>query len=101
MPIVSITTTAADVYFGDDNLDGLNFKHGGLAGTIYLRNKQIKNNVVTSTDYEWSLSAGGALGLTKVNDGLGVMGPWQAISTEAGGATLEILPILKPGKGRR
>ena len=101
MPIVTITTTAADVYFGDSNLDSLNFKNAGAAGTIYLRNKQIKNNVVTSTDYEWSLAAGGTVGITKVNDGEGIIGPWQAISSEAGGIVLEVLPIMRPGKGRR
>ena len=101
MPLVTITTTAQDVYFGDQNLDSINFKNAAGAGTMYIRNKQIKNNVVTSTDYEWSLGPGGTLGLTKVSDGEGIAGPWQAISTEAGGITLEILPILKPGKGRR
>lgn len=100
MPIVSVTTTAVDVYFGDDFLDSLNFKNGSATGKIFLRNKQIKNNAVSSTDYEWSIGAGGSVGLTRVNDGPGVMGPWQAISDTGGGVTLEILPILKPGKGR-
>ena len=101
MPIVSITTTAQDVFFGGGNLDSLNFKNSAAAGTMYLRNKQIRNNTVTSTDFEWSLSPGGTIGLTKVNDGEGIIGPWQAISSEAGGINLEILPIYKPGTARR
>ena len=101
MAIVTITTTAVDIFFGDSNLDSLNFKNAAAAGTIYIRNKQMRNNLVSSTDYEWSLSPGGSLGLTKVNDGEGIIGPWQAISSEAGGITLEVLPIYKPGKGRR
>lgn len=101
MPIISITTTAADVLFGDDNLDSLNFKNGSATGNIYIRNKQLKNNTVTSSDYEWSLAAGGVLGLTKKNDGQGISGPWQAISDTAGGLTLEVLPVYAPGKSRR
>lgn len=101
MPLLSITTTAAEVFFGGSNLDSLNFKNSAAAGTIYLRNKQIKNNTVTSTDFEWSLPPGGALGITKVNDGEGIVGPWQAISTEVGGINLEVLPIYRPGTGRR
>ena len=101
MPVISVNTTARDAFFGGNTLDSLNFKNAGAAGTIYLRNKQIKQNVVTSTDYEWSLSPGGTLGITKVNDGDGIIGPWQVISSEVGGINLEILPIYKPGTGRR
>lgn len=101
MPIVSITTAAADVFFGAQNVASLNFKNGSNAGILYLRNKQQKQNVITSTDYEWSLAAGQAIGLTKVNDGPGIIGPWQAISDTAGGVTLEILPIYEFGtRGR-
>ncbi len=101
MSVVTVTTTPIDVHFGDSNLDSLNFKNAGATGTIYLRNKQVKNNAVSSTDYEWSLAAGGTIGLTKVNDGEGIIGPWQAVSSEAGGIVLEVLPIMRPGKGRR
>ena len=100
MPIRSITTTAEDVFFGSKDIDGINFKNGSATGTIFLRNKAIKDNVVTSTDFEWSLPAGGALGLTRINDGPGIIGPWQAISDTVGGVTLEILPIFAPGKGK-
>ncbi len=101
MPIVSVTTTAVDVFFGGDNLDSLAFKNGSSTGTIYLRNKQQKQNAVSSTDYEWSLSAGEPIGVSKFIDGEGVIGPWQAISDTGGGVTLEILPIYKKAtKGR-
>lgn len=101
MPIKSITTTAADIFFGGSNLDSLNFKNGSATGIIYLRNKQIKDNAVTSSDYEWSLSPGQAVGLARVNDGEGLIGPWSAISDTGGGVNLEILPVFKPGRGRR
>ena len=101
MPIISVTTTARDAFFGGNNLDSLNFKNAGAAGTMYLRNKQIRQNVVTSTDYEWSLGPGGTVGFTKVSDGEGIIGPWQVISSEAGGINLEVLPIHKPGTGTR
>ena len=101
MPIISITTTAVDVFFGGLDLDSLNFKNGSATGTIYLRNKMLKQNIVTSSDFEWSLGAGATLGLTKVNDGDGIMGPWQAISDTGGGVTLQILPILDPKARRR
>lgn len=101
MSVLSITTTARDVFFGSNNLDSLNFKNGSAAGTIYLRNKQIKTNVVTSADYEWSLPAGGAVGFTTKNDGEGIVGPWSAISDTGGGVNLELLPIYKPGAGTR
>jgi len=101
MPIISVTTTAVDVFFGGDNVTSLNFKNGGIAGIIYLRNKQQKQNTVTSTDYEWSLSAGSAIGVTLFVDGGGIIGPWEAISDTGGGVTLEILPIYKAGtRGR-
>ena len=101
MSLLSVTTTAAEVFFGGNNLDSLNFKNGSASGTIYLRNKQIKNNVVTSSDYEWSLPAGGTIGLTKKSDGEGIIGPWAAISDTGGGVNLEILPIYQPGYSRR
>ena len=101
MPIISITTTAVDVFFGDDNLDSLSFKNSSAAGRIFLRNKQTKNNAVSSTDFEWSLDPGEPFGLTKKNDGGGIAGPWQAISDTGGGVTLEIMPVYAPGKGRR
>ena len=100
MPVRSITTTAEDVFFGSKDVDSINFKNGSAAGVIFLRNKAIKDNTVTTTDFEWSLAAGGALGLTKINDGEGIIGPWQAISDTGGGVTLEILPIFAPGKGK-
>ena len=100
MPIRSITTTAQDVFSGDKNVDGINFKNGSTTGTIYLRNKTINDNTVTSTNYEFSLAAKEAFGLTLINDGEGIIGPWQAISDTVGGVTLEILPIMKPGKGK-
>jgi len=99
MPIISVTTTADDVFFGSDNVTSLNFKNGSTTGIIYLRNKQQKQNAVSSTDYEWSLTAGAAIGVTLANDGVGIIGPWQAISD--GTVTLEILPIYKAGtRGR-
>lgn len=101
MSVLSVTTTAREVFYGDDNVDSINFKNGSASGTIYLRNKQVKNNTVTSSDYEWSLSAGSAVGFTRVNDGAGVIGPWEAISDTGGGVNLEILPILRPGRSRR
>ena len=101
MSVLSVTTTARDVFSGSTNLDGLNFKNGDTTGTVFLRNKQVKRNVVTSTDYEWSLGAGQAIGFTKVNDGEGIVGPWEAISDDAAGVTFEVLPIFKPGAGQR
>jgi len=101
MPIKSITTTAEDVFFGGKGLDSLNFKNGSASGVIFLRNKQVKSNVVSSTDYEWQLGPGAAVGFTRVNDGPGITGPWQAISDTGGGVTLEILPIFEPGAQRR
>ena len=100
MPIRSITTTAQDVFFGDESVDSLNFKNGSATGTIFLRNKSINDNTVTSTDFEWSLPPGGSLGLTRINDGAGIQGSWQAISDTGGGVTLEILPVRAPGKGK-
>lgn len=101
MPIVSITTTAVDVFFGPENLDSLNFKNGSTTGTIYLRNKQQTQATVTSSDYEWSLTAGASVGISKFVDGDGIIGPWQAISDTGGGVTLEILPIFRAGTRRR
>ena len=101
MSVLSITTTAREVFSGSNNLSSINFKNGSASGIIYLRNKQVKNNVVTSSDYEWSLVAGAAIGLTQVNDGEGVVGPWSAISDTGGGVNLEILPVYKPGAGQR
>ena len=98
MPIRSITTTAEDVFFGSKDVDGINFKNGSTTGTIFLRNRAIKDNTVTSTDFEWSLTAGGALGLTRAMDGPGIIGPWQAVSD--GTVTLEVLPIFAAGKGK-
>ena len=97
MSIVAVTTTANSVFSGGNNLDSLNFKNGSASGTIYLRNKQVKRNVVTSTDYEWSLPAGGTIGITKRSDGEGIVGPWEAISDTGGGVNLEVLPIYQPG----
>ena len=101
MSVLSITTTAREVFPGSNNLSSLNFKNGSATGTIYLRNKQVKANVVTSSDYEWSLGPGQAVGFTQVNDGEGVVGPWAAISDTGGGVNLETLPIYKPGAGQR
>ena len=101
MPIKSVTTTAEDVFFGGDNVDSLNFKNGSATGTIYLRNKQQTQTEVTSSNYEWSLASGAALGLTKVSDGVGIIGPWRAISDTGGGVTLEILPIFRGGSRGR
>ena len=98
MSVLQITSAATEVFFGGNSLDSLNFKNGSATGTIFLRNKSINNNTVTSTDFEWSLPAGGSLGLTKVNDGAGIAGSWQAISD--GTVTLEILPVHAPGKGK-
>ena len=101
MPIVSVTTTAVDVFFGGDNLDSLSFKNGSATGTIFLRNKQHSQTEVSSTNYEWSLTAGTPIGLTKFADGDGIIGPWRAISDTGGGVTLEILPIYRGGHRRR
>lgn len=98
MPIVSVTTTAADVFFGSSNTDSLTFKNGSTAGIIYLRNKQQTLAAVTSTNYEYSLAAGDSVGFTKENDGQGVNGPWAAISDTGGGVTLEILPVYRKGQ---
>ena len=99
MPIISVTTTANDVFFGGDNLDSLSFKNGSATGTIYLRNKQQTQTEVSSSNYEWSLTAGQAIGISKFIDGSGIIGPWRAISD--GTVTLEILPIFKGGtRGR-
>ena len=101
MSVLQITTTAQEAFSGGNNLDSINFKNGDSTGTIYLRNKQVKRNVVTSSDYEWSLGPGQAVGFTQKNDGEGIVGPWAAISSDAGGVTFEILPIYKPGAGQR
>ena len=101
MSVLSITTTAREVFSGSGNLDSLNFKNGSATGTIYLRNKQVKRDTVTSSDYEWSLGPGQAVGFTQVNDGSGLVGPWSAISDTGGGVNFEVLPIYKPGAGSR
>ena len=95
MPIKSVTTTAEDVFFGGATLDSISFKNGGSTGIIYLRYKPSRQNVVTSTDYEWSLPAGAAVGLSRFVDGSGIVGPYQAISDTGGGVTLEMLPIYR------
>lgn len=95
MPIVSVTTTAGDVFFGGENLDSLSFKNGSTTGTIYLRNKQQTLTEVSSTNYEFSLGAGASIGFTRVNDGDGIVGGWRAISD--GTVTLEILPVYSKG----
>ena len=97
MPIVSITTTAVDVFFGGSDLESLSFKNGSTAGKIFLRNKALNQAEVSSTNYEWSLSAGAAIGLSKFVDGTGIIGPFRAISDTGGGVTLEILPINRAG----
>ena len=78
-------------------MDSLNFKNGSTTGTVYLRHKGINNAEVSSTNFEWSLSANASLGMTKFADGTGIVGPWRAISSEVGGVTLEILPINRAG----
>jgi len=95
MAVVSVTTTEVDVFFGPSNVSSLSFKNGSAAGKIFLRNKQQKQNAVTSTDYEWSLGPGEAIGVSAFIDGDGIIGPWQAISDTGGGVTLEILAIYK------
>lgn len=97
MPITSVTTTAVDVFFGNANLDSVAFKNVSTAGEIFIRNKQVRQNTVTSTDFEWSLKAGDAIGLSKFVDGDGIIGPFQAISDTGGGVTLAILPIYRGG----
>ena len=101
MPRVSVTTTAVDVFFGGADLDSLNFKNGSTAGIIYLRNKQQTQTEVSSTDHEWSLTPGQAIGVTKFADGDGIIGPWRAISDTVGGVSLEVLPIYRGGRRRR
>lgn len=101
MPQRSITTTAQDVFFGSDRLSSLNFKNGSSTGTIFLRNKQQTLEEVSSTNNEWSLGPGGALGITRTNDGNGIIGPWRAISDTGGGVTLEILAIYRGASRRR
>ena len=101
MPIRSITTTAVDVFEGSWFLDSLSFKNGSVTGTIFIRNKQFTNTEVSSTNYEISLGPGAAVGLTRINDGDGIIGPWRAISDTGGGVTLEMLPIYRGGKRRR
>lgn len=98
MPIKSVTTTAEDVFFGDLATDSINFKNGATSGIIYLRNKQVRQNVVSATDYEWSLPVGAAIGLSRFIDGDGIVGPFQAISDTGGGVTLEILEIFKAAR---
>ena len=101
MSVLSITTTAREIFSGSGNVDSLNFKNGDSTGTIFLRNKQVKRDTVTSSDYEWSLGPGQAVGFTQVNDGPGIVGPWQAISDTGGGVNFEVLPIFKPGAAGR
>ena len=101
MPIISVTTTAADVAFLGSNVTSIAFKNGSAAGIIYLRNKQQNQNTVTSTSYEISLKTGEAVGFSSFIDGEGIIGPWSAISDTGGGVTLEVLPIYKAGtRGR-
>lgn len=97
MPIVSVTTTAQDIFFGGGRLDSLTFKNGSSSGIIYLRNKQQNLDTVTSTNYEFSIAPGGGIGLTRENDGDGIVGPWSAISDTGGGVTLEMLPVYNKG----
>lgn len=101
MPVLSITTTARDVFLSSGNVTSVSFKNGSSTGTIYLRNKQVRQNIVTSSDFEWSLAPGAAVGLTVLNDGTGIVGPWQAISDTGGGVNLEILEIFKDAARER
>ena len=73
MPIVSITTTAVDVFFGSPRLTSLGFKNGASAGIIYLRYKPQSNAVVSSTDYETSLRAGAGATFSAAVDGNGII----------------------------
>ena len=101
MPVKSIITTAEDVFFGGSDLTSLSFKNGSAAGILYIRNKQQTGEEVTSTNYEISLRPSEAFGVTLVNDGDGIIGPWRAISDTVGGVNLEILPIYLKGKRLR
>ena len=101
MPNLSITTTAQDVFFGDNRLSSLGFKNGSATGKIYIRYKPHTQAEVTSTSYEISLGVGESIGWTLANDGNGIIGPWRAISDTGGGVTLEIIPIyLGATRGR-
>lgn len=95
MPIVSVTTTAGDVFFGSNNLASLSLKNGSATGTdiIYIRNKNENLAEVSSTNYEHSLTAGDSIGFDEkdLRDGISI----RAISNNAGGVTLEILPTYK------
>lgn len=92
MPIVSVTTTARDVFSGDVYLESLSFKNGSLTGILYFRNTRLTLAEVTSADYEFSLGPGGAASFTQQEDGDLMRGPWRAISDTAGGVTVEITP---------
>lgn len=92
MPILSVTTTAIDVFSGDNYLESITFANGSLAGTIYIRNRRLTNTEVASSSYEFSLAPGDTLTYMKAEDGDSVKGPFRAISDTAGGVTLEINP---------
>ena len=98
MPIKSITTTAADIFQGSDNLDSITFKNGSTTGQIFIRNKQTNQAEVSSTDYEISLRASEGVSITRKGDGDGISeASWRAVASAT--TTLEILPIYR--KGRR
>ena|SRR2546422_9270158 len=95
MPKVSVTTTAITAVFsGSVDLQSLSFKNSSATGTIYLKNLSNSTDVVTSSSYDFSLTAGQSVGFTRLLDGAGTMETsWSAISDTGGGVNLDILPV--------
>lgn len=96
VPSISLTTTAVQVFQGDIYLDALSFRNGSAAGTIYLRNVRNSLAEVTSTDYDFSLGPGDAIGFDIATDGVSIRGPWRSIGSAT--VTLEILPAWNKDK---
>ena len=92
-PKTVTTTIFPTVFSGDVYLNGLSFKNGSAAGIIYMLNRKHRNDVVSSTVNDFSLTAGQSVKFTRLEQGADIIGPWDAISDTGGGVTLEIIPF--------
>ena len=102
MARLSITTTAQQVATGDRFLDNISFKNASTTATdqLYILNTQDNSTEVSATIYSFSLTSGEARGYTRRDDGDWIVGPWRAISNNAGGVASDITPGFNQKRGR-